>query len=248
MKGSALAEFSDFIVFADESGDHGLEGIDPSFPMFALAFCSIAKADYVAQVVPAFQQFKFDVWGHDGVVLHEHEIRKSKGEFGILRADRDFREKFFERLNKLMEDAPIEVFASVIDKTKLKARYSTPWNPYEIALLFCMERLLRSLNANNQEGKRVHVVFESRGPKEDKQLELEFRRIADNKATWGYKSSDFSRIIFEPLFMPKACNSIGLQLADLVARPIALHFLRPEQPNRAFEILRRKLSSRKCFP
>jgi hypothetical protein len=243
-----LADFSDFIAFADESGDHGLDGIDPSFPMFGLAFCLIAKNDYATQVVPAFQQLKFDIWGHDGVVLHEHEIRKSQGAFGILRTDRTLREAFFERLNKLMEDAPIEVFASVINKTALKARYSTPRNPYEIALLFCMERLLASLLSKHQAGKLVHVAFESRGAKEDAQLELEFRRIADNKANRGYRSADFSRVGFEPVFMPKACNSIGLQLADLTARPIVLHFLRPNQPNRAFEILRRKPGSRKCFP
>ena len=31
-------DFSDFIVFADESGDHGLVSINPQFPVFALAF------------------------------------------------------------------------------------------------------------------------------------------------------------------------------------------------------------------
>ncbi len=34
--------------------------------------------------------------------------------------------------------------------------------------------------------------------------------------------------------------SSGLQFDDLVARPIGLSTLRPNQPNRAFEILKRK--------
>jgi hypothetical protein len=34
--------------------------------------------------------------------------------------------------------------------------------------------------------------------------------------------------------------SSGLQFADLVARPIGLNLLRPEQPNRAFAILKEK--------
>ena len=34
--------------------------------------------------------------------------------------------------------------------------------------------------------------------------------------------------------------SSGLQLADLVARPIGLNLLKPEQPNRAFNILKKK--------
>ena len=34
--------------------------------------------------------------------------------------------------------------------------------------------------------------------------------------------------------------SSGLQLADLVARPIGLNMFRPEQENRAFEVLKKK--------
>ena len=34
--------------------------------------------------------------------------------------------------------------------------------------------------------------------------------------------------------------SSGLQLADLVARPIGINFLRPEQDNREFKILKDK--------
>jgi hypothetical protein len=41
--------------------------------------------------------------------------------------------------------------------------------------------------------------------------------------------------------VPKTANSAGLQLADLIARPIGLHHLRPNQPNRAFEIIQSKL-------
>lgn len=39
----------------------------------------------------------------------------------------------------------------------------------------------------------------------------------------------------------KQVNSEGLQLADLVARPIGLRVLRPEQANRTWEIIQPKL-------
>jgi hypothetical protein len=48
------------------------------------------------------------------------------------------------------------------------------------------------------------------------------------------------RLPFEIIFADKKTNSSGFQLADLVARPVGLNFLRPEQENRAFEILKRK--------
>jgi hypothetical protein len=243
-----MAEFSDFIVFADESGDHGLLSIDPQFPVFALTFCLIRKLDYVEHVVPTLQRFKFDFWGHDGVVLHENEIRKSKGPFAFLRTDSELRASFYQRLNEIMEAAPIHIFASVIDKERLRQKYADPWNPYEIALLFCMERLLSTLASEGQEGKRVHVVFESRGKVEDDQLELEFRRICDNERNWGYKAPDFTSIGFEPIFLKKAVNSTGLQLADLTARPIAVQTIRPNQTNRAFELIQPKLRGMKSFP
>jgi hypothetical protein len=77
-------EFSDYIVYADESGDHSLTSIDRQFPVFVLAFCLVHKPAYIDQVVPAFQRFKFEFWGHDGVVLHGHDIRKAQGDFNIL--------------------------------------------------------------------------------------------------------------------------------------------------------------------
>ncbi len=46
------APFSDFLIFADESGDHGLVSIDEQFPVFALVFCIVRKDDYVNQSCP----------------------------------------------------------------------------------------------------------------------------------------------------------------------------------------------------
>lgn len=240
--------YSDYAVFADESGDHGLDKIDAEFPIFALSFCMIEKAAYVTSVVPAFQRFKFDFWGHDGVVLHEHEIRKRKGPFTLLLTNPDLRASFYDRLNSLMADTPMSIVASVIDKVKLKAKYVHPSNPYEIALLFCMERLLEQLLAMKQAGRTVHVLFESRGKQEDADLELEFRRICANQRNWGWKQTDFTRVRFEPVFIRKAANATGLQLSDLTARPIALHYLRPDQDNRAYETIKTKLAGVKCFP
>lgn len=48
---------------------------------------------------------------------------------------------------------------------------------------------------------------------------------------------------FEIRFVDKKANAIGMQLAGLTARPIGLRVLRPAQPNRAFEIIERKLVS-----
>ncbi len=253
-----MREFSDYIVFVDESGDHGLTKIDPDFSVFALAFCIIKKSDYLRLVVPAIQRFKFEYWGHDGIILHEHELRKSAGDFAFLRVNQELRAAFMNKLSGIMQEAPIKIIASVIDKEKLQKKYADPWNPYELALQFCMERALSLLFNADQRDRLVHVVFEGRGRKEDNELELVFRRICDNNSKLTRPSArrvgrrgftpSFSEIGFEPKFLPKSVNSSGLQLADLVARPIALKTLRPDQPNRAYEIITGKLFAKKVFP
>lgn len=242
-----MTDFSDYIVFVDETGDHGLEKIDASYPMFGLTFCVMRKDRYASVTIPAFTAFKFKYWGQDNIILHEHEIRKSIGPFSILMTSDALRAAFQDELSALIADAEMTLICSVIHKENLVRRYKQPWNPYEISLMFCLERLLMFLLKNDQRGKTVHVVFECRGKDEDASLELEFRRITGGMA-WGYRRMNFNLINLEPVFAKKSCNSIGLQLADMTARPVALSVLRPGQPNRAFDTISGKITDRKTFP
>jgi hypothetical protein len=223
--------FSDYIVYVDESGDHSLTSIDSQFPVFVLAFCLIQKSGYIEHVVPAFQRFKFEFWGHDSVVLHGHEIRKAQGDFNIL-LNPTTRERFFERLNGIIEAAGFMIIAAVIDKQRHVAKYREPINPYEIALAFCMERLQRYLLNRGQAERTTHIQVECRGKAEDAKLELEFRRICDGKNIIGKMPNLNVR------FIDKKHNSTGLQLADMVAHPIGRHVMKPDQPNRAYDILK----------
>jgi hypothetical protein len=75
-----------------------------------------------------------------------------------------------------------------------------------------------------------------RGKKEDRDLELAFRRI-----TAGRNSRQLEMKNYEIIFVDKKANSSGMQIADLTARPIGVHAVRPQQSNRAFEIISRKL-------
>ena len=224
--------FSNFIVYVDESGDHGMQTVDPNYPVFVLSFCVFYKRHYCEKVVPALQKFKFNHFGHDHVVLHEHEIRKEKGEFKFR--GRQQKQEFIGQLTEIIATSNFILISSVIDKARLRDKDELPSNPYHLALGFCLETLYEFLQEKNQDETLTHVVVECRGPKEDKDLELEFRRICDgaNRLT--------HHLPFEIVFADKKTNSAGLQLADLVARPVGLHVLRPRQENRAFDVLKRK--------
>jgi hypothetical protein len=227
-------EYSEYIVYVDESGDHTLEKDDPNYPLMVLAFCIFKKSDYTSTVSPQLQTFKFNHFGHDAVVLHERDIRKQSVPFKFLQ-NRQKREKFMDDLNTLMSNIPVTVIAAVINKPALRERYSSPQSPYKLALQFCLERTRMFLNTKRQIEKMTHLIFECRGAHEDKDLELEFRRICDGG---NFENTKFG--CFDIRFADKKTNSAGLQIADLIARPIGRHQLTPDQPNRAYEIISSK--------
>ncbi len=228
------SDFSDYLVFVDESGDHNLTHIDPQFPVFVLLFAIVQKSDYVEQVCPALQRFKFEFWGHDEVVLHEHEIRKPHGDFLFL-LQKTLRERFMAGLTAQMVALPATVVAVVIDKPAYLARYDQPVSPYDYALETGLERVFRHLESLGQSAATTSIVVEKRGRREDAELELAFRRVCDGSN--ALRKSLPLRLVM----IPKTSNSTGLQLTDLMARPVALKHLRPDQPNRAFEIIEPKL-------
>lgn len=222
---------SDYIIFVDESGDHGLKSIDPSYPVFVLAFCIIHKLHYCQKIIPAIHGFKFKHFGHDLTILHEHEIRKEIDDFRF--ASRKAKEEFLGELTELITSHNFILVACAIDKVKL-AKDTDAQNPYHLALDLCLHQIYGFLQEKNQADKTTHIVFEKRGAKEDAELELEFRRICDGE------NKRRQAMPFRIRMADKKTNSAGLQLADLMARPIGLQALRPEQPNRAFQILRPK--------
>lgn len=225
-------KYSDFIVYVDESGDHSLTSIDPAYPVFVLAFCIFYKQHYAEKIVPKLQQLKFEYFGHDLVILHEHEIRKEKGDFSLFK-NRDEKEQFLNQLTDIIEQNNFILASCVIEKAKLN-KTDSQLNPYHFALRHCLETLFDFVTEKGQQEQETYVVVEKRGHKEDNELELEFLRICSGQ-------NKFNQILpFKLKMASKQINSAGLQLADLVARPIGRYILNPKQENRAFDVLRRK--------
>lgn len=243
--------FSDWIVYVDESGDHGLSSIDPTYPIFVLVFVLFRKNTYINRFVPALGALKFRLFGHDGVILHEREIRKVLGPFVLLR-DPDKKEQFIEEIGSIVERTPHEVLATVHDKRRMVGTTDTIEHLYHQALRFGLERLHERLSGEENYHGVTHVVCEARGAKEDRELEAAFESVCA-----GHNAIE-EPLPFRLVVTDKRANSAGLQLADLMARPVGLHVLRPEQPNRAFEFIREKLMTDptkrdsnwglRCFP
>lgn len=227
-------KFSDYIIYVDESGDSSLESIDRDYPAFVLNFCILRKDHYANVVVPAIQEFKFVHFGHDIVILHEHEIRLQLKPFIFLKP-LDKRAAFMDGLNRLIGEAVFTIVAAVVRKGELVRDRDKSQDTYESAMACCMESAYAFLREAGQLGRTTHIVLERRGRREDSETELAFRRICDGANRLGTMPE------FEIIFADKRTNSAGLQLADLTARPIGRHFLDPGQSNRAWDIIERKL-------
>jgi hypothetical protein len=176
--------WSDYLVFVDESGDHGLDKIDPQYPVFVLLFCLVEKTTYASAICTELQRFEYEFFGRDTVILHEYDIRKAYGPFSILQ-NASVRDRFMSAITTMITAAPVTVFASVIHKVRLKERYATPGNPYHLGMQFGLERLHHALRHLGQADRETFVICESRGRREDDELELEFRRVCDGRTSAG---------------------------------------------------------------
>lgn len=224
---------SGYVVYVDESGDHSLTSINPEYPVFVLAFCVFPIDLYVDRIVPMVQRIKFDFFNHDMVVLHEREMRQSAPPFDILLNAR-IRQAFMERVDEVFGER-FGVIATAIRKHDFLRRVGSDVSPYHVALEYGLERLFLQLQDRGAARQETFVVFESRGRVEDRDLESEFDRIMATTRMRGMADTFRFRIA------SKQANSTGLQLADLVARPIGTHILRPGQPNRAWDRIARRM-------
>jgi hypothetical protein len=226
--------YSDFIIFADESGDHGLSKIDPSYPVFVLSFCIFRKSDYVRTVIPTFETFKLKWYGHDMTVLHGNEIIRKAGAFRFLNDQRK-NTAFCDELGTCLRNVPFSIIAVIVDKQALKSQVPTPRSPYDIALELGLAKVQRFLESEGQLDAITHLIVEERGKNENRDLRRAFEESCKGKG--GVPPITNLRLILAS----KLANSIGLQVADLVSNPIGKHFLQPDQPNRAYECIQDKM-------
>lgn len=183
--------------------------------MFVLAFCIFPVDVYVDRIVPLVQRLKFDFFNHDMVVLHEREMRQSAPPFDIL-LNASVRSDFMARVDAVFDER-FGVVASAIRKHEFVRRVGEDTSPYHVALEFGLERVFLQLQDRGASRCETFVV------------EAEFDRIMTTTKMRGMAET------FRFKIASKQTNSAGLQIADLVARPIGTHLLKPDQSNRAWD-------------
>lgn len=211
------------LVFLDESGDPSLDKINIEYPIFGLAGVVIEPNDYLT-IVNRFNELKFKYFPHEGIILHSREISSREGDFIFLNNDKERRD-FLNDISDVIFKSDYKIVASVIKKDKLKKQYKKPFNPYDLSLIFILEKIFRY--ACNRGYDYILNIAEARGKEEGEKLHKTFERFKEKDKTGiicvlkRYINEDMlDKIHLRLEFRRKKFNIIGNQIADLIVSPI----------------------------
>ncbi|WP_417368662.1 DUF3800 domain-containing protein [Gelidibacter japonicus] len=232
-------EIKKYYLFIDESGDHGLVTLDHAFPVFLLCGLLTSEENY-KDIRLSINKLKDRFWQNKTVILHSRDIRKCEKEFQIL-FDLEIKKHFYFMINDVIENSKYRIISSAINKIKYIKNYGRLSNDvYELALSFIIERAIFSLDEISNVDKQLEIVIEKRGKKEDKKLDEHFQRLL-SRGTNYVSAQRLKDVNTKIVFRDKKENINGLQLADLVAYPIARYVIDPQRANPAYDILRKKI-------
>lgn len=229
-----------YFLFADECGDQNLSKYDPNFPVFTL--CGIiVNREQIRDMELEIKNLKRQIWQTDDIVLHSHEIRRCKNAFRVLQ-DLSVKKMFYYELDRIMGKYRAYMIVSC---TVLKDDYTRSYGKladiYSQSLTFLLERAVFYVDDVNPDGGgKIDAMLERRGKEEDKKISESYNDLRE-KGTFWVDSERMKSRIERLTFVPKSANIVGLQLADLVAYPIASRLLRPDVPNPAYDIIKKNI-------
>lgn len=225
-----------YYLFVDESGDHGLKSVDKDFPVFVLCGIMLSEEQHVI-CMDRMNQLKTDLWQSKEVIFHSRDIRRCEKEFQIL-LNLELKGRFYEQLNSIVSELDYTIISAVIQKDEYIKKYGRLGNVYAISLSFLIERAIFFLDSKAKPIE-LEIIVEKRGKLEDNELLKHYNEVYSIGT--GYVKPERIRAYNTRLrFKAKKENINGLQLADLVAHPIARHIIEPTRVNLAFEVLKPK--------
>ncbi|AMR34252.1 hypothetical protein A0256_23765 [Mucilaginibacter sp. PAMC 26640] len=229
-----------YYLFLDESGDHGLSNINASFPVFLLCGVLFKDIDY-EKCRDEVNEVKEKFWGNKEVIFHSSDIRRIRKEFQIF-FDLDLKADFISDINTIISGNTYTIIADGIHKEHYIKKYGKLSNVYELCLSFIIERAVFKLD-EIPNAKTLYLVIEERGKKEDQKLKTYISKVLD-RGTAYVKPERLKQLNVKVEFRSKKANVNGLQIADLVAYPIATHIINERRANPAFDILKDKFYKR----
>jgi len=123
-----------YVLCLDECGTHDMEYVDPDFPVFVLVGVLVGEKYYSKTLISRVRTFKQRHCPNPNALLHSRDVRRQTGDFAFLQESRSRRQSFYEAINELVAGLRMRLFASVIDKRRLRNRFISLVNPYEVSI------------------------------------------------------------------------------------------------------------------
>ncbi len=206
------------ILFLDESGDTNLRNVNPAYPVFVLGGIIVDEEHYETKIIPAVNDLKQMLFGRTDIILHTADLNRNCDGFeGLI--DTNFRQKFYQALNCLMQTIEYEIVACVIYKNRHVGKYTdNARDLYELSLDILVERFVYALKEAKTQGK---IIAEKRNSYQDKLLMEAWQNYLCGKGIYCLPETQIFSLIDRGLkLVDKKDNIAGLQIADLVVTPL----------------------------
>ena len=208
-------------LYVDENGKSKPEPLPvPTF--FSLGAISMTPTD-AEQYKSAADELKNEFFGRTDFTFHEPHMRIRDGLYHF-NGDSVKQDAFDDALGKLIELTPFVAFGVGIRKQAYADFVDASLDPYlpsdvySLAIDLLLERYLDYLATNGR--KTIgRVTFESQGPKQDAEHQLEYARLLLDGTQWVPDSAFRNWLETGMRFIPKS-GSHPMELADMFSRDL----------------------------
>ncbi|MCY3804806.1 MAG: DUF3800 domain-containing protein [Candidatus Saccharibacteria bacterium] len=204
-------------LYIDESGDHRYHRSQIMAQRYLSLTGIILKQEvYQKEVIPKIEKIRSYFYEDydDKPPLHLSDIMAGKDNFIAIK-DETIKQSFNQDFLSLVGDVDYQIITVVIDKNKHQDKYLKPFHPYHWGLRCIMERYCSFLLSKNSSGD---VMAESRGKKEDRELQEAFSKFYDSSSDFASSINIQLRLANNKIkFRQKIHLICGLEMADLLA-------------------------------
>lgn len=208
-------------IYIDETGDHNLQSIQESYPIFGLGAILISENQYV-ELVKNVQNIKIKYFGSIDFILHASELKRPVNPGSDTRnkvmIDPEVRRSFYNEFSEnIINSIDFKIIACFVLKKEMTKRYKYPIDPYYFSYENVLNRIIKYGDELN------HIFSEKRGAELDIELKAEHERLS--KVGIHSFPSEVVASKTKLYFLDKKDNVEGLQVTDLILSALGRYIL-----------------------